>query len=71
MGLVDDGERSADLERSAVHFFCGDDKVGDSVGDGVPRITDSNGFDIVGFSPAAFEVTGAIENGFECFAVMS
>jgi hypothetical protein len=47
VGLVDDGERSGDLERSAVHFFCGDDEVTDSVGDGVPWVTDSNGFNIV------------------------
>ena len=59
------------IERRAVHLFGFDDEVIDSFCNWVPRGADSDGLAVVGFSPAAFEVSGAAEDGFEGLAVVA
>lgn len=78
-GFVSDAEEGLEdhllggrhIERRAVHLFGFDDEVFDAFGDGVPRGTDADGFAVVGFAPAALEVSGAAEDGLESLAVVA
>ena len=59
------------VEWGAVHFFSFDHEVLDILRDWVPGSADADGLTVVGLAPAAFEVSGAVQDGFEGFAVVA
>ena len=58
-------ERRRCIEGCPLHLFGGDDEGVDAFADGMPRRANLNRLHIVGFSPPAFEVSGATEQCFE------